>query len=310
MRKLTLFWLFICCLLVAPATVSAQLSAFQGDWANTDPATRGITRLQISTGTPVRVHAWGQCQPTDCDMGTVDAFAYGPNASANLNASAEAISAIFRSGFSEAIMILRPERGGRLRAEVYDRFTDSSGRTAYTTTSFFTLPRRPPRPGGGGSSRQDCLPYNPNNLRIENEGASGWLLTDGSSRMLVLDNRSDAVRALALAKRHTAHCFIGRNNRRPNRKDFIVEYWTGDSGIPTTIPGEDCISYNAGTLAITDEGAGGWLLSDGGSRMVMLDNRADAEQALGVASGSTRQCFIGRNNSRPNRKDYIVSYWR
>ena len=89
-----------------------------------------------------------------------------------------------------------------------------------------------------------------------------------------------------------------------------MEYWTGDSGLPTTLLGEDCISYNAGTLTITDEGAGGWLLSDGSSRMVMLDNRADAEQALGVASGSTRQCFIGRNNSRPNRKDYIVSYWR
>lgn len=78
--------------------------------------------------------------------------------------------------------------------------------------------------GGGGGGRQDCLSYNPNNLRIENEGARGWLLTDGSSRMLTLDNRMDAVRALALARKPTAHCFIGRNNTRPNRKDYIVQY--------------------------------------------------------------------------------------
>ena len=307
MRRLFLGLSFIFFLLVAHSHASAQLSLFQGNWRNTDTATRGITRLQINTGaTPVRVHAWGSCAPSDCELGTVDGFAYGPNVSSNLNSSAQAISAIFRSGFSETIFIIRPARGGRLQADVYDRFTDGSGRTAYATTYLFA------RQGGGGDDlgRQDCLPYNPNNLRIENEGAGGWLLTDGSSRMLILDNRADAVRALALARRHTAHCFIGRDNHRPNRKDFIMEYWTGDSGIATTIPDEDCISYNSGTLEIRDEGAGGWLLTDGSSRMVMLDNRADAEQALGVASGFSRQCFIGRNNTRPNRKDYIVQYWR
>jgi hypothetical protein len=305
MRKLTLVWLFTCFMLIAPSTASAQLNLFQGNWANTDPATSGVTRLQISA-TPVRVHAWGQCQPTDCDQGTVDGFAYGPNVSSNLSSSAQAISAIFRTAFSESIFIIRSVRGGRLQADVYTRFTDSSGRTAYAATYFFARRRGP----GGDTTRQDCLLYSPNNLRIENEGANGWLLTDGRSRMLVLDSRADAVRALALARRHTAHCFIGRDNRRPNRKDFIMEYWSGDSGLPTTIPREDCISYNPATLQIRDEGASGWLLTDGSSRMATLDNRADAEQALGVARGSSRQCFIGRGNSRPNRKDYIVQYWR
>lgn len=306
MRRLTLVWLFICFMLIAPSTASAQLSQFQGNWTNTEPATRGITRLQISIGAPVRVHAWGQCHPTDCDKGAVDGFAYGPTASSVLSTSAQAISAIFRSGFSEDIFVITPSRGGRLQADVYTRFTDSSGRTAYSATYFFAR-RRGPREE---TARQDCLPYNPNNLRIEDEGTSGWLLTDGRSRMLVLDSRADAVRALALARKHTAHCFIGRDNRRPNRIDFIMQYWTGDSGIPSTIPREDCISYNPGTLQITDEGAGGWLLTDGSSRMVTLDNRADAEQALSVAGGSSRQCFIGRNNTRPNRRDYIVVYWR
>ena len=72
---------------------------------------------------------------------------------------------------------------------------------------------------------EDCLPYNPANLRIVNEGASGWLLTDGVSRMLLLDSQQDAQNALILAKRYTKQCFIGRGNTRSNRKDYIVEYW-------------------------------------------------------------------------------------
>ena len=306
MRKLMLVWLFTCFVLVAPSTASAQLSLFQGNWTNTDPA-GGLPRLQISTGVPVRVHAWGQCHPSDCDWGTVDGFAYGPNVNSNLNTSAQAISALFRTSFSETTLIIRPARGGRLQADVYTRFTDSSGRTAYTATHFFVRRRGPVEE----TARQDCLPYNPRNLRIVNEGANGWLLTDGSSRMLMLDSRADAGKAFALARRHTAHCFIGRDNRRPNRKDFILDYWTGVSGLPTSVSrGEDCIPYNAGTLQITNEGASGWLLTDGSSRMATLDNRADAEQAQGVASGFSRQCFIGRDNNRPNRKDYIVHYWR
>ena len=304
MRKLISGLFLTCLVLIVASTASAQLSRFQGNWRNIDPGTGGITRLQITTNPSVRVHAWGKCHPSDCDQGTVDGFAYGPNVSSNLNATARAVSAIFRTNFNESIFIIRPTGVNRLQADVYDRFTDNSGRTAFVATYTFA------RQAGPVVSRQDCLPYNPNNLRIENEGASGWLLTDGSSRMLILDNRADAERALALARRHRAHCFIGRDNRRPNRKDFIMEYWTGDSGMTTTITGEDCLPYNPSNLEIRNEGASGWLLTDGNSRMVMLDNRADAEQALGVASGSSRHCFIGRNNNRPNRKDYITQYWR
>lgn len=317
MRKLFLCLSFTCFVLAAHSDAFAQLSQFQGNWRNTDSTTGGVTRIQINTGaTPIRVHAWGSCSPNDCDLGTVEGYAYGASAGSNLGSTAQAISAVFRTSFSEVTFIIRPVRGGRLQVDVYDRFTDGSGRTAYASTSFFERQRERGDGGGrgggvgGGIGRQDCLSYNPRSLRIVSEGASGWLLTDGGSRMLILDNRDDAEKALALARMHTAHCFIGRNNRRPNRKEFIMEYWTGDSGLPARIRDEDCISYNSSTLEIRNEGAGGWLLTDGSARMVMLDSRSDAEQALGVASGSSRQCFIGRNNSRPNRKDYIVDYWR
>ncbi len=128
--------------------------------------------------------------------------------------------------------------------------------------------------------------------------------------MLMLDDQTDAQKALALAKRHTAHCFIGRDNTRSNRKDYIQEYWKGSSGQTATIASEDCLSYNRANLKIVDEAANGWLLTDGASRMAMLDDRQDAERALAVAKGYNQQCFIGRDNQRPNRKDYIVRYWK
>ena len=128
--------------------------------------------------------------------------------------------------------------------------------------------------------------------------------------MHMLDNERDARQALALAQRHTKHYFIGRDNRRANRRDYIVEFWEGDSGIHTILGKEDSIIYDTDHLRIIDEGERGWLLTDGRSRMLMLDNERDAKQALSLARRHTMQCFIGRGNKRPNRKDYIVNYWK
>jgi hypothetical protein len=167
-------------------------------------------------------------------------------------------------------------------------------------------------PGGALDNIQpkDCLPYNPGDLRIVDEGASGWLLTDGRSRMLTLDNRTDAVNALALAQRHTQQCFIGRDNRRADRRTYIVDYWAGESGRATTISGEDCIGYSVAGLHLENEGDAGWLLTDGRSRMLMLDNPTDGNNALTLARAFTKQCYIGRGNHRSDRSQYIVEYWR
>jgi sphingomyelin phosphodiesterase len=97
----------------------------------------------------------------------------------------------------------------------------------YAMYGRFEFAAGPPPPSGPGpvSRAEDCLTYNPADLRIVDEGASGWLLTDGRSRMLTLDTRQDALDALALARRHTKHCFIGRGNARANRSSYIVAYW-------------------------------------------------------------------------------------
>ena len=161
------------------------------------------------------------------------------------------------------------------------------------------------------TTREDCLPYDPRKLRISHQGARGWLLTDGASLMLMLDNRADAGRAVALARRHTAHCFIGRGNTRPDRAAYITHYWTGISGIPAIIPVEDCVRYDPAHVAVFDRGAPGWRMEDGSHLLRLFDNEADARRGLMVAKAATgRLCFIGRGNSRPDRSEYIVEYWQ
>jgi hypothetical protein len=160
-------------------------------------------------------------------------------------------------------------------------------------------------------AREDCLSYNPESLRIDDAGERGWyLLGDKGRQMLLLDDKDDAYAALALAQRHKEHCFIGRDNTRPNRLEYIVDYWQGDSGKETTIRNEDCLPYYTDALRIVDEGKTGWLLTDGRSRMLVLDDEQDAWATLALAKKHTYHCFIGRGNDRPDPAAYIVEYWK
>jgi hypothetical protein len=131
----------------------------------------------------------------------------------------------------------------------------------------------------------------------------------GAFRFL-LDNETDARRALALAKRHKAHCFLGRENARPNRNDYVIEYWEGASGVPTRIDVEDCVPLDRPSLRIADLGAAGWVLADSRARLLLADSRDDARRAWEIAQRSSALCFIGRGNGRTNQRDYLVQYWR
>ncbi len=125
--------------LAAASGASAQLDQFSGYWKNVDPNTAGVTTLEIGvSGADVTVHAWGKCHPTDCDWG--DAYpshAYGPSVGSDLVFEALAISAVWTTDFSETLMIVRPAEGDHLQADVYTRFTDGSGRTAYAQSYVF-----------------------------------------------------------------------------------------------------------------------------------------------------------------------------
>jgi hypothetical protein len=64
------------------------------------------------------------------------------------------------------------------------------------------------------------------------EVSDGYLLTDGNLKIQLLDNKEDAHNALRVARRYTYLGFIGRENNRRNRYDYITQYWGGNSGLP------------------------------------------------------------------------------
>jgi hypothetical protein len=134
MKKITLNFTFGLLAICMVSTAHASLNQFIGQWKNINSNTRGITKIHISNAGRngnVKVRAWGQCHPTDCSWGSVNGYAYGPKVSSNINSSAKAISAIFKTGFSQTLMIIHRKGRNRLRVETLTRFTDNSRRTAY-----------------------------------------------------------------------------------------------------------------------------------------------------------------------------------
>ena len=154
MKKVSI-GVIVCVLSLFVVTAAfASLAQFAGEWENVNPNTRGVTALKITvSGTNVKVHAWGQCTPTDCDWGDMQAYAYAPNVSSNLAASAVAVSVVHKESFAERLMILRSS-GTQLQAATYTRFTDTSGRTAYADVEMFkrkapcTAPKQLAPPNG------------------------------------------------------------------------------------------------------------------------------------------------------------------
>lgn len=156
----------------------------------------------------------------------------------------------------------------------------------------------------------DELPYDPAALRVVDEGASGWLLSDGRSRMVMLASEEDARNALAVVQRNSRQGFVGRDNRRPNRGDYIFHYWTGRSGVsPKPLTKTDLLPFDPANLFAHDLGARGFRIQDGSHAMLLADDAGDAAAMMQQMQPYRRMGFIGRDNTRPDRKRYIMTYW-
>lgn len=162
-------------------------------------------------------------------------------------------------------------------------------------------PAETPTPAPPEPPRADCLGYDPNALNLVPE-PGGYLITDGGSRMLFLTDPTNANNAYRVARSFSQHCFIGRSNPRPNRRDYIVEYWLDPSGIATP-PEDACTTYDRGALQVVDQGAQGFVVTDGGGLQVLVDNEQDAQLARQLARSFTRRCFIAEGT--PDE----VEYW-
>lgn len=114
----------------------------QGNWTNTDPATRSLTRIDIRfvcqdvilngepypPGPPWYVHVFGKCHPSDCDWNEVGARDLDP----------DFVYAFYDQGFAKRYVYAKMSayRPGQLWVYTWTDFT-SPGRADYGVHNWF-----------------------------------------------------------------------------------------------------------------------------------------------------------------------------
>ncbi len=117
----------------APLVISP--APILGTWVNCDHQTRGLVRLMIApNGHEVTIHGFGACSPTPCDWGVVNGLVYADNVAST---PAVAFSAVYTFGFKQTTIVGHLLKGA-LYVEVFDRFTDNSGRADYYSLDIMT----------------------------------------------------------------------------------------------------------------------------------------------------------------------------
>ncbi|HEY1631038.1 MAG TPA: hypothetical protein VGF56_06965 [Rhizomicrobium sp.] len=309
------------------APASADVGYFLGHWDNVDHTTSNIPRVHISPagGWDVKVHAWGQCHPTDCDWGTsVGHYEAGWGG--------EKIKVQFNSGFSLTKLELRHGGGDQLQYKAHTEFTDGSGRAPYNVAGDFYRtgggggggygppggggygppgppgggggygPPGPPPGGGGGygpppgpSVAEDCIGLNPMAAQAAYVGGE-WKVVDGGSWLLSYGTDSASAHHAADVIHHyhfDQQCFV----KRPHA---AMMYWkTGDHVPSGNTSGQDCIGLDPNHTH-ADHVGGAWKVVDGGNWL--LDYGSDAAAAHQAADiihtyNLNRQCFITRPNA-------------
>jgi hypothetical protein len=299
MKRITIPALVAIMLLLCQSLSFAAVSQFTGTWKNTDPNTAGVTKLSITgNGNSLKMRAWGKCHPQDCDWGEVNAYAYAPGVSSNIDQNAQAVSALFSTSFSQTLVIVRPNSRSTIRADIYTRFTDNSGRSNYTASYTFNRqlivgpigPIGPIRPMP--SVEEDCITFNPSTVTVKNLDGR-WTIVDGNHLMFNFGpNRTEALQALRIIKhyRMNSSCFVGR-------PDPSFQYLLVNGRAPQgNMPGEDCVSFNPNSIEVRNIG-GSWKIVDGSHWVFDFGSKEDeARKAFAIIKkhGFTRSCFVGR----------------
>jgi hypothetical protein len=75
------------------------------------------------------------------------------------------------------------------------------------------------------AGREDCAPYNPSALKLTEERGHWLISRDDGARFMVLDTKEDADVMMGVFGAHSALCYVGRNNERPDRERYVQHYW-------------------------------------------------------------------------------------
>ncbi len=318
MRTLALF--AAAAALFAGPAFAAGYGEFTGNWRNNDPNTSDITRLRITFdgGGNLDVRAWGQCHPTDCDWGKVDAVAYSPSPSANPATSATEIIANFNPGFARKTMIITARPGAQLSYAVYTRFTDGSGRRPYVVRGLMRKhvggwPGWPPGGGGvSGITLYQHVNYGGARLFINSDTPSlvprGWndiassLRVSGSGAWEVCEHVNYGGRCRVVSSNVSSLVPGGWNDMISSVRRYTGGGGPGGGGLGFN---EDCINFNWHNVQARHVG-GEWKVVEGNHWMLSMGNKAgEANRAKNIIRHFrfSQHCFIGR-------PDASMNYWK
>jgi len=184
----------------------------------------------------------------------------------------------------------------------------ASGSTSPSPSPISPKPS-PTKPEPAWPANADCISHNPATVSISvNSSAGLWQIVDGGHALLAFKRAEDAQAGLALAQAFRQHCFIGRNNTRPDRYRYIMDYWR-DPVLPApAIANPDCLVHNPDNLTVANLGDLGWRVEQGSEAIALFATEADANDAVLVMKHYNRHCYIGRGYTGADRLNYIVDW--
>lgn len=281
------------------AYAGMPLNQWTGNWTKN---AGDLHSLSISnSGGNLSVSVKGQCTPNPCDWGSAPAIAYSNSAATDPASNTEAIIATFNQGFATKTVVLNGRAGENLRAHVYTRFTDGSGRKDYVLHAsmkkaalvFTPLPADPIIALPAKTFTEDCIGFNPGAVSVERKNGR-WKLVQGSMWMLDAgSNKSEMDRAKTIVQHYgmDQQCFVGR-------PDASLEYWLSNNKSPAGgLAGEDCVGINPNNLSIRNAGGGRFtILSNGNHAAFSAPSQSEAQTVINVIKyyGFTKSCFVGR----------------
>lgn len=157
-----------------------------------------------------------------------------------------------------------------------------------------------PKPPAAASwpTPEDCISYSPSKATVRYD-AGEFIVEAGSTTVLRVPGSSGSDlgdKALALAKRYSKHCFLGRKNTREEKERYIFDYWRNQVSGAKQVPGQedDCSDYDRTNLTVDDMGNGdGWRVKDHDNVLHVFDTESDARNGKLVLSKYHLKCTLG-----------------
>lgn len=148
----------------------------------------------------------------------------------------------------------------------------------------------PPKPSL--SFVEDCLPFDTNNVTVQERGGN-WYLMEGNASMLYFGtNQVEAQQALSIIRHYRMNnqCFEGR-------PDPSLEYWLVNGASPTgSFSGEDCISFDRDHIEVVNIN-GRWKIVEGNHWILdFADIEIEARKSYEILQYYEFGyiCFVGR----------------